>query len=90
VLGFVCPKLHRRAAFGFGGAVVHAQHSARQPVFRPNPANMGAGQVYSLSWRGAVAGLVVAVCCSGVCDGANFETKCQLRLDLQRFDGCGH
>jgi hypothetical protein len=30
-----------------------------------------------------MAGLAVAICCRGVRDGANFETKCQLRSNLR-------
>ena len=46
----------------FAGAAKRAEPIARERLFRTNLANVGAGPLRTLSWLGAMAGLVVALC----------------------------
>ena len=47
---------------GRAGAAKRAEPIARERLFRTNLANVGAGPLRTLSWLGAMAGLVVALC----------------------------
>ena len=46
------------------GPAKRAQPITRERLLCTNLANLGAGQICSLSWLGAMVGMVVALCCS--------------------------
>lgn len=52
---------------------IHLEFSAHQPLLCANFANMGARAVYPISWRGAVAGLALAICSGGLRNSARIE-----------------